>query len=475
MSTHWVPSLFLFVLASQAQAYEYHPNARLYLGGGFNPERIEDGYANCLAEYTTKFDVQGASTSSVLIKYVKSESEIHQEVGISTALSGSYLFVSGHMSANYSSENSFESDSITFIIYANSHYGREYIDTAELKKDLEKKTYAQLLKHCGPEIVTERTLGTSIFGIFTLSNLSESDKHKFDLSVGGGLNGGIFSAETETSLKNFISTAASSVRLSMKVMSIGGGGITQLVSLLPEQNHNIAETISNAPATIRSYMAGMTKANAVPISFTTMHLDQLTDADIPREADFDNSRLVRAYERYLGVYNTLTRLERIVYDNDAEYVTPAGVDRDRLLGYITVYAKARNELEAEGKICFLPASARTPDHIDSIMHDLPLVIWPDKKLISVPAVVQPTPPPKQPRLPDADFVRKVLLMLEARINPLPMDAPHLAAMEPVIKRVLSEFVTVGNGNRVYFIQQCKAIEIKQCGNSTIDWNSLDTD
>jgi hypothetical protein len=397
--------LLLFTVGPRAQAYDYHPDARLYLGGGFNPQKIDAGYARCLENYTTEFDVQGAATSSILIKYVKSESEIHREVGISTALSGSFLFGSGKMSANYSSENSFQSDSITFIIYANTRYGREYIANVELARSLDGKPYAEILRRCGPEIVTERTLGTSIFGIFTLSNLTESDKQKFDFAVGGGLNGGIFSAQAEASLRSFVSTSASSVRLSMKVLAIGGGGITELINLLPSKDQNIAETIAGAPATIRAYMSTMTKANAIPISFTTMYLDQLTDANIPREADFDNSRLIRAYERYLGVFNTLTRLERIIYDGDPEYATPTPAERERLLGDITLYAKARNRLEIEGRACFGPVASRPQDMIDEIMHDLPVVQWPEKKAPVAPPTPTPTPTPVPTPVPVAPVVK----------------------------------------------------------------------
>jgi hypothetical protein len=385
-------------LSSVCSAYDYHPNARLYLGGGFNPEHIDQGYAaGCLEGYTTESDMIGAGPATVQIKYVRSESEIQRAMGVSVSASASYLFASGQMTTQLTNESAFQSDSITFVIYATQHYGREYILNPKINSQLNHLSPDQLLSRCGPEVVTEQTRGVSVIGVFTLSNLTQADRTAFETTVGGGLNGGIFSAQVEASLRTFLSNISSVLNISSAVYTIGGQGITELRNLLPAEDQGIARAISDAPNTIRNYMETMTKENSVPISFTTMRLGQLVEANVPAQAGFDVPRLTRAYERYLGVHNTVVRLERILYEHDPVYVEPVGDDRERLLNNLDAYADARNNLEVEGRVCFGPLANRSACQINRIMRSLPIIQWParvqaDPAMETELPIIPPTPP-----------------------------------------------------------------------------------
>lgn len=88
---------------TNAEVYRYHPNSRLYIGGGFNPFEPNQGTLRCIIhdgiEQVDTSDDAAVHTEAI-IKMVKSRKELYDEVGFSASIGGGFLFVSGEGSVS---------------------------------------------------------------------------------------------------------------------------------------------------------------------------------------------------------------------------------------------------------------------------------------------------------------------------------------------------------------------------------------
>ncbi len=74
--------------------YEYHPNTRLYMGGGYNPFKPTEGFFDCIEHDGEKaVDSNGAVSTLVRIEQVKTRQEFYQKIDFSASIAGSFMFI----------------------------------------------------------------------------------------------------------------------------------------------------------------------------------------------------------------------------------------------------------------------------------------------------------------------------------------------------------------------------------------------
>ncbi len=378
---------FLLSVSCYAAHYSYHSQAGLFLGGGFDPRNPARAFGQCLQQQNAQRVNEGAATTQVSIRIVRSESDIHQAVGFSTQISGTLLFANSHLSSNYSESSSFSTDSVTYVIVAKTDYGMEYIPNPTLKDEYGNRQADQLKGYCGPEIVTQQTKGAALFGVFTLSNLSQQQQREFVMSFGVGAGLPFASNEVKSQYQRFITEIAAVSQMSMNVYAIGGQGLVQFAALL-NQGGNLAERIANAPRVMGEYMATINFNNAVSTSYTTMEIEQFVGQQAPNLNDINNIRLTRVYDSYVWITNIVARLERILIQGDATYQTPTPKEREALRQNLRTYARARHQIEDEGRNCFVPAQDRHECRITDILLDLPEIKWPQRTVTVPPASIE---------------------------------------------------------------------------------------
>jgi formylglycine-generating enzyme required for sulfatase activity len=126
-------------------------------------------------------------------------------------------------------------------------------------------------------------------------------------------------------------------------------------------------------------MEGMDFDHSVPISFTTMNIEQFSDHDAgsPLIRDIDEAEVKMIFDRYKSVEKTISQLRRIIFDHDPAYQKPTPEELADLKSNLRVYSKALNDLKEEGKRCFGSAEYGACQ-VDELMLELPEIQWPEK-------------------------------------------------------------------------------------------------
>ncbi len=357
-------------LQTHSAVYQYHPSSRLYLGGGFNPYKPDQGSIRCIIhdgveQVDTASD--GAVHSEAIFRMVKSRKELYDAVGFSASISGGFLFVSGEGSVQLENESSFQSDSLSWLLLFRSDYGRSILKNPRFDPSFSNTSDDILYDKCGSEIVTEVRKGVMAYALFTVNNLTESQKSKLNTKFSASFGNGIWNASTQADYKSFMSTIAAVSNVSIMVNAIGGQGVTSLASLLDDAgNADFFSKYNRAPIVLANYIKGMNQSRAVPIQFVTMHIKSFVPTLGNQFADFKTRQVAELFNWYQDISSSVGRLREILIGRDRTEYSLSHRQTEDLRSQLNDYTTAMNGIYEAAGFCFVPtegAKCKLPSSI----------------------------------------------------------------------------------------------------------------
>ena len=312
--------------SAYADAYGYYPNSPLHLGGSFDPRKMSNIYLPCIAyDGVWQTDKLGAGSGAeppsdpskavavsteFSAKQVKTRQELYDYLHVSASVSGHYSYFSGAAAVDYERENSFESDSFTWIVRGYSSYGswalrnpRPNVEAEKLKKNVNA-----LYQRCGTEWVGKESRAVMIAVVYSVKNLSQSAKEHLTASFKGGIEAGVWGADAAANYDKFKKEASSAANLNLNVYAMGGPGITVLKGLVSNAND-----IAIIKQTIEDYTGKLTADYAVPIDYLTGPMMSFMSGN----GDFDLALYNKAIaDLYLAKEDYIAKRNRLKSIND---------------------------------------------------------------------------------------------------------------------------------------------------------------
>lgn len=311
--------------ACLAGSYEYYPGSVLRLGGTFNPENLTVAYPPCLT-YDREFAVHRlnrdagdkaqplpngelpnvAAQNELSIQQLRTRESLYSFLDISIAASGHYGFFSASASFHSQQEDAFDSDAFVFGIRGLSTFAEIGVVNPQLTASARAlgKDLAAFHERCGREWVAQETRGVLIAVVYTIKNVSKSQRSLLEAAVSGGYNSPGLGVDISANMTKILKNAFTSNAYSATIHFIGGRGISDFAQTITNMDDPVAviQSISN-------YLKTLEYANSVPLNFTTGSLDQFLSTQAP-DGLFDpyNRRIGDLFLAYQEYKSNRTRL-----------------------------------------------------------------------------------------------------------------------------------------------------------------------
>lgn len=301
----WIASL----TACLAGTYEYYPGSVLRLGGTFNPEDLTVAYPTCLTydrEYAVhRLNRDGgdqtvplpsgklenvAAQNELSIQQLRTRESFYIFLDISIAASGHYGFFSASASMHSQNEDAFDSDAFVFGVRGVSTFAEIGLVNPRLTTDAQKliKEPAAFHERCGREWVSQETRGVLIAVVYTIKNVSKSQRSLLEAAVSGGYNSQGLGVDISGNMTKILKSAFTSNAYSATIHFIGGEGVSDFAQTITNMDDPVSVIKS-----ISEYMAKLKYGNSVPLRLTTGSLDQFISTEAP-------SGLFNAFNRRIG-------------------------------------------------------------------------------------------------------------------------------------------------------------------------------
>ena len=377
---------------AQAGSYAYHPASVLKLGGTFSPENLTVAYPSCLRyareyvmhrlgrkevqedEQPLPSDQKGAallladkaaknaeiqaadlraraenitSNTDLSIEQIKTREHLYSFLNVSASISGQYKLFSASASMSYESEETFDADSFTFGVRGLSTWGEIGLINPRLSGDAARLTgnRAAFYARCGREWVASETRGVLIAVIYTIKNVSQSQRSRLEAAVSGGFGGSVLKLNVESKLSKILESAFVSNYYSTRIHAIGGEGVSSF-----SQTINDLDDPVKVLKQISDYMKDLIYQQSVPLSFSTGPLDQFLVSDQDGLL-FDSynrriSDLFLAYEEYRSRRQSVWR-----FVNDDTQASWGNTLDDPAWTQLALYDATVAKIEQTAKFC----------------------------------------------------------------------------------------------------------------------------
>ncbi|MBL6989002.1 MAG: hypothetical protein ISR65_04465 [Bacteriovoracaceae bacterium] len=333
--------------------YNYHPESRLYMGGGYNPYHPYNGYLACIDhDGEQAVDTQGAVSSEIFVGLLQSRKDFYNLINFSSSLGGSYLFFNGNASVDLTDERAFHSDSLTWIILFKTDYGRHVLKNPRMKSEFRGLSDNEIYNRCGSEVVTEQRKSVMVYALLTISNLTQSRKRELETKFSASAKGTFWSANLNTHYQSVLKTALMTSDIRVKVRAIGGNGISDLAPIIGGAGNESYVNYKEIPNVLRSYMESMGPATAVPSQYITTNITVFRPDIEERFSDFKKIQIAEFYTRYKNYSSIVSRLDSLLYGADAQNYSLNNDQKDHLMKGYNDYSDAMNKVFNDVKGCF---------------------------------------------------------------------------------------------------------------------------
>lgn len=329
---------------SFSQYYGFHPSSRLYLGAGYDALMPTKAFLNCLTFDGVRSTSGNRPLSSVLeITGINSSRELHEKVGFSSFLEGSYLFMEGKASMSYDFEKDFSGSSFNWLVVLRADYGSYVLENPRIIPEFLDLEPALFEERCGNEFVIEEKRSVMVFAVMSLKNVNESEKKDLQAKLSFAAGGAGFDVSFGAAYKNFMSKASALGEISIKINSYGGKGLSSFKDLLHLESFMDYQRVLN---TFSQYVENMDAEDAFPSLSITTGVESFRRAS-ESPFRFKKSVLVDLYysyqflSRYLkNVHDLLNSLDLSPEEFESYYR-----EKERVFTYLY-------ELEERAKSCF---------------------------------------------------------------------------------------------------------------------------
>lgn len=361
-----------------ARTIQYYPEGSTTLGAGYDPENIATLYAvPCLdTDGVEQIDTsQDGTLDGILeIKQVESRSSLLQILGISIAADASYEFASGSAAYSTKLDISFNKNNLVWAATTSMNFGRFRLKNPRANRTLTNaQTPKDVVRICGPEIVTQETRGVVVSIIFEATDVSSSEREEVTAAISASFSGVGTSASADANYQRAIQKLQQTTNLNVKVYAQGGPGRELLAKVVADP--------SNLPMirqSVSEYLAKVTAANAKPLTYQTSPITQFKPVHYDTAPDLAQDRLIEIYDQYDNVTDIIRRIQALVAPTtqDTDFLKTFVPDtvRASLSSYLTPYDAARDQLRTAGVACL---SQKPGCLMPSGIADLARISWPD--------------------------------------------------------------------------------------------------
>jgi hypothetical protein len=297
-----------------AAVYQYHPSTVVALGSTFDPVDLAAAHRQCIDfDYEFSLDAPrltpipppppatGGSYSGETvfsIVQLQSQRDLYSYLHISGSVSGHYALFSAGASFDLEDENKFHEDSFSWALKAETQYGRYAMYNPRLAgfaQDLARRDLEAFRAACGYEFVAQVNRSVLAAAVFTVHNLSSSQKHRMEASFNAAVGGGLWGVDAGVKYSEFLADAAKQGSIELSIYVVGGPGITQLADVALDKN---TQDIAKLKEQLVQYMKKMGPAAGVPTQYVTGSLA----AFVPTLATLDFDQYLRALSELYFVY-----------------------------------------------------------------------------------------------------------------------------------------------------------------------------
>jgi len=342
----------VFICSAQASDYTYHPSSPMYLSGGFNPYKPTEAYLECIDHDGIKsLDTPSNQNLTITIDTVKSRHDLYSKTDMSASVSGSYGPFSGSASINKLDEITFNENDFNWIIVLKSDMGKYGLKNPRLNNSLSNLPSMQLFSRCGSEIVTQERRGVMLYAFISVHNLSQSERHEMESTIGGGFNNTAFSAAASAKYRSILQFSYAVGTVSIRIQAQGGEGLSKLADIIGGGENNFAN-YGRLPDIVNDYVKSFNPSNAVPLQYFTTSLNAFKTGLPARFGDFQSALVGQLYEKYLDSLKTIQKVDSLLSPNNTNDINITDNDRKSLETVREVYQGNLEKLYAAGRLCF---------------------------------------------------------------------------------------------------------------------------
>jgi|GEM_PF-3738228 len=354
--------LALFALQSSALNYGYHPDSALTLGIGFNPSDLSVAKPRCIDyDAVERLDGEGSTESNVDITLIKNQRELYSKIGFSAEMSAQGFFAKGSAKTSFLDEYEFHDDTTHFAIIAWTDHGRQALKNPRLKPHaqalIDNGAHEDFAKRCGTHYVFEESRHSKVFAIYTIKQMNEEKKRKFEASFDVGFT--FADLKIKGTFESFMREAFHMNNVNLRVFTIGGSGVTDLGDLVT--NHMEPEKVKEV---LRNYVSKMTDRKGAPSRFKAGSMDAFGWMDHQNVPTLKRDIVLKEYFFLIkGLSDKKSRLNDVLINRDTDY---AHLSDENVQGYEGQAEKLATDLDrlmTAAIECFEePLNCKTPTY-----------------------------------------------------------------------------------------------------------------
>lgn len=333
-----------------------------------------------------------AAENELSIEQIKTREHLYKFLNISTSISGQYKFFSANASLTYESEETFDADSFVFGVRGMTTFAELGLIDPRLSDDSRAllSNREAFYSRCGREWVSQESRGVLIAVVYTIKNVSQSQRSRLEAAVSGGFNGAVLKVNVEAKLKQIFESVFVSNYYSAKVHAVGGHGVSGFATTVTD----IDDPVKVLKA-ISEYMKTLSYENSVPLRFTTGSLHQFIAQEQPTvEFDTFNRRIADLFLSYEDYRSQRLKIWRFLND-DTQSGWDGSVDRGAW-ARLGLLDETIGAIEAKAQVC---------RKVAAIAVDFSAVRSRGRN-------VAPTPPDKR----KTDFIRDFSIGISGRLS-----------------------------------------------------------
>jgi hypothetical protein len=327
----WVLVLLFVLLAGpvHGENYQYYPGTALGLGKGFRKLTPTQDFPTCLnlsPSNITPNDTVG--TFIFHMDLVDDRKSLYDTLHLDAHLAAHAVAGSANFDTTFDKETSLSSEDLTWVLYAYQEYGGDELSPElNVAASAYKKDASNLVARCGDEYVQTVQKAAEIAMVFTLHNVSQTDKKTLTAHFDGGASWGSGGVEFSLNSKQFLSSAMKHGEVHMHAYGFGGGGISKLGPDLVLNPDNF----DAVKATIAKYIGeNMISTKAAPVRYITAYFRSLADPPVVINPVPTSPALISNYLTYRDLQSHVNQIEDILRGRNGEY---AYLTDDQVSGY----------------------------------------------------------------------------------------------------------------------------------------------
>jgi hypothetical protein len=288
-----------------ADVLQHHPSSPAHLGSGYSGKDPFRPYAQCIEIGSVKnIDSQrGAAESSFNIRLIRERKDLYDALNVSASIEAQATFFSANASVSFDKEVAFSSDSLVWVAVAKTTYGRYVMANPGLKEPAKNllATPSDFENQCGPEYIAQESRGALVAVIFTVNNVSSSEKQQLVTAAGGSY--GVVTASA--SYNNLIKKAVEQHQVNISFYARGGPGLKELAPLAAvDANFAAVQKVTS------DYIAKITPRNAQPLEYLTAPMSNFGYNGRANVPDFNQQTLYRLS----ALYKDISAISEQIYD-----------------------------------------------------------------------------------------------------------------------------------------------------------------